>query len=123
METSKRDLIKENIAKSKTNLMIGLITLLSVVVLVSLIGWLVLKPAPQLIQGEVEADELRISSKLAGRIQEIRIEEGVFVHEGDTLGLISSPELYAKLEQAEAAQEAAQHRRQAAASAAHDRPV
>ncbi len=108
METSKRDLIKENIAKSKTNLMIGLITLLSVVVLVSLIGWLVLKPSPQLIQGEVEADELRISSKLAGRIQEISIEEGAFVHEGDTLGLISSPELYAKLEQAEAAQEAAQ---------------
>ncbi len=108
METSKRDLIKANLAKSKTNLMIGLITLLSVVLIISLIGWLVLKPEPQLIQGEVEADEVRVSSKLAGRIQEFRTEEGAFVQKGDTLGLISSPELYAKLEQAEAAEAGAQ---------------
>ena len=42
METSKRNVVKENIARSKTNLMIGLISLLGVVLIISLIGWLVL---------------------------------------------------------------------------------
>lgn len=108
METSKRNVVKENIARSKTNLMIGLISLLGVVLIISLIGWLVLKPEPQLIQGEVEADEVRVSSKLAGRIQEFKTAEGASVQKGDTLVFISSPELYAKLEQAEAAEAGAQ---------------
>jgi HlyD family secretion protein len=108
METNKSKAGKANTIKVKTNLMLGLITLLGVVFLISFIGWLVLKPGPEIIQGEVDANEVRVSGKLAGRIQEFKVEEGSQVNKGDTLVLISSPELYAKLEQAEAAESAAQ---------------
>jgi len=108
METNKRTVYKQNLSKSKANLVIGLGVLLGVVLLISLIGWIVLKPAPEVLQGEVEANEVRVSSKLAGRVQEFKVEEGSQVQKGDTLVLISSPELYAKLEQAEAAESAAQ---------------
>jgi len=110
METSKskRTIYKANLSKSKANLVIGLGVLLGVVLLISFIGWIVLKPEPEILQGEVEANEIRISSKLAGRIQAYKVEEGSEVQKGDTLVLISSPELYAKLEQAEAAKEGAQ---------------
>ena len=38
------------------------------IVAVSLISWFAIRPVPTLIQGEVEATDIKISSKLAGRI-------------------------------------------------------
>ena len=55
--------------------MIGLITLLSVVLIISLIGWLVLKPEPQLIQGELGQMKF-VYPVSVGRIQKFRTEEG-----------------------------------------------
>jgi len=106
MET--RTLPKETLKKNRTNLILGLVVLLTVIILISIIGWIVLKPEKIIIQGEVEANEVRVSGKLAGRIQNFLVEEGSHVNKGDTLLLLSSPELYAKLAQAEAAQSAAQ---------------
>lgn len=101
---NKRQKMQEN----KGNLLIGLFTLLGVIVLIAVIGWIVLRPEEEPIQGEVEAKEIRISGKIAARIAEIKVDEGMFVHKGDTLVLLSSPELQAKLSQAEAAENAAQ---------------
>jgi HlyD family secretion protein len=98
---------KATLKKNRTNLVLGLIVFLVVVVLIAIIGWIVLRPEPEIIQGEVEANEVRVSGKLAGRITEFKAEEGQFVQAGDTLVLLSSPELMAKLEQAEAAEDAA----------------
>lgn len=106
--TSLSDQKKSTLKKSRTKLMLGFVVLLTVIVLISIIGWIVLKPEPELVQGEVEANEVRISGKLAGRILSFGAEEGQFVHAGDTLVFISSPELNAKLAQAKAAQAAAQ---------------
>ena len=108
METKKNSSYRARLRKNKTNLIIGLGVLLGVVLVISFIGWLVLKPEKETIQGEVDANEVRISGKLAGRIHEFKVEEGSRVQKGDTLVLISSPELYAKLEQAEAGENAAQ---------------
>lgn len=107
METSGRGLSKATLKKNRTNLILGLVVLLTVVVLISIVGWIVLKPETELIQGEVEANEVRVSGKLAGRIQAFMVEEGSYVNQGDTLLLLSSPELYARLAQAEAAESAA----------------
>ena len=94
--------------KNRNNLLAGLAGLLGVIVIVSLIGLYAAKPEPLIIQGEVEAKEYRVSGKIPGRISEILAEEGSSVEKGDTLALIFSPELNAKLDQAKAARDAAQ---------------
>jgi len=94
--------------KNKNSLLIGLLGLLGVIVLVAIIGFYAAKPEPLILQGEAEANEYRISGKVPGRIQKFMVEEGTQVQAGDTLVVLSSPELVAKLEQAEAAQSAAE---------------
>lgn len=54
------------------------------------------------VQGFVECRTLRLASKLAGRIEKVFVEEGDSVRKGDTLYVISTPELDAKLRQVEA---------------------
>lgn len=88
--------------------MLGLIILFSVIIIVALIGILAVRPEPMQITGEAEAAEYRVSGKVPGRIEQYLVEEGDFVHEGDTLVVINSPEVQAKLEQAQAARAAAQ---------------
>ena len=55
------------------------------------------------IQGEVERDELAVVGKIAGRIDEILVEEGDFVKKGDTLAILDIPEVDAKKSQAQGA--------------------
>ena len=59
------------------------------------------------LQGEVEVTEYRVSSKVPARLKELRVAEGDFVRRGDTLALLSAPEVEAKLAQARAAEAAA----------------
>ncbi len=93
--------------KNNKELRIGLIGLIIIVVLVFIIGLYVYKPEPVIIQGEAVASEVRISGKVPGRIQQFLVEEGSMIHAGDTVVVINSPELYAKLNQATAAEAAA----------------
>ncbi len=60
------------------------------------------------IQGEVETTDYRVSSKVPGRVLEIRVQEGDFVHKGDTLVILEAPDVAAKFDQASALVEAAQ---------------
>ena len=48
-----------------------------------------------------------MSSKVPGRILEIRVKEGDFVKAGDTLAILDAPEVRAKMEQARSAEDAA----------------
>ncbi|MDR1055508.1 MAG: efflux RND transporter periplasmic adaptor subunit [Prevotellaceae bacterium] len=91
----------------KGNLLIGFIILISVVIIITLIGVFALRKAPIVLQGEAEATEVRVSGKLPGRILELRYKEGMPVRKGDTLVIIDSPEISAKLVQAQAAEDAA----------------
>ncbi|HBZ33950.1 MAG TPA: hemolysin secretion protein D [Bacteroidales bacterium] len=91
----------------KGNLLIGLIAIGIVVIVVALIGIFAIRPEPVLITGEAEATEYRISSKVPGRIERFGAEEGEMIHKGDTLVFIDSPEVRAKLAQAQAAQKGA----------------
>ena len=77
------------------------------VVLVALIGFFALGRDPELMQGQVEVSEYRVSSKVPGRILEIRVKEGDYVKVGDTLAILDAPEVRAKMEQARSAEEAA----------------
>lgn len=96
------------------NIILALITLVVVIGIVALIGYLTLGKSPEYIQGQAEADEYRVSSKVPGRILELRVKEGQRIHRGDTLALLEAPDVMAKLEQAEAVQAAAQAQHQKA---------
>lgn len=78
-----------------------------ILAIISLIAWFVIKPAPQLIQGEVVATTVKIASKIPGRIDSIYVEEGQSVKAGDALFSLRTPEVDAKLRQAEAVRNAA----------------
>ena len=93
--------------KQNKELRVGLMGLIAVVILVFIIGLYVYKPEPVILQGEAVASEVRISGKVPGRIKEFRGEEGSSVQAGDTLVIIDSPELDAKLDQATSAEDAA----------------
>ena len=83
------------------------VVLLCIVLVVTLFGIFFMKPDKEIIQGEVEATQVRISGKVPGRIEKFLVEEGSHVKEGDTLVILSSPDVEAKLQQAIAAERAA----------------
>lgn len=85
------------------SLLLGVVALLAVVIIVALVGVLTLTPEKYIIQGEAYAAEYRVSGKVPGRVERFVYEEGQFVHKGDTLVVIYSPEVEAKKMQAEAA--------------------
>ncbi|MDE6535256.1 MAG: efflux RND transporter periplasmic adaptor subunit [Muribaculaceae bacterium] len=60
------------------------------------------------IQGQIETSAYRVSSKVPGRVQKICVSEGDTVAAGDTLVILDTPDIDAKLAQAEAAKEAAE---------------
>lgn len=77
------------------------------VLLVAIFGFVFWQPAPEYIQGEAEATEVRISGKVPGRIGVFMFNEGDQVRQGDTVAILDSPEVMAKYSQAEAAEAAA----------------
>ena len=69
--------------------------------------WLAYQPVPPIIQGQIEAQQYSISSKLPGRIEKIMVQKGDLIKQGQLIYSIYSPEIEAKLMQAKAGQEAA----------------
>lgn len=69
---------------------------------------IVLKKEPIVLQGEVEAKQLNIASKIPGRIKEVAVSKGQKVMKGDFIFSIDSPEIDAKLAEATAARSAAE---------------
>lgn len=91
-----------------SNMLLAFLTLLGVITLVAVVGFFMLRKGPEVIQGQAEVTEYRVSSKVPGRILEFRVKEGERVEAGDTLAILEAPEVAAKMEQAQAAEAAAQ---------------
>lgn len=89
------------------NIILAIIGFASVVIVVAIIGFLTLGKTPEIVQGEIEVSEYRVSSKIPGRIQELRVKEGDYVHVGDTLVILEAPEVNAQEKAASATQQAA----------------
>lgn len=94
--------------KMKNSSVVIGVVIIAFVVLLSIVGWVAFKPAPIIIQGQVEAKEVRVATKIAGRIIESNFKEGQSVKVGDRLIILSSPEIDAKLRQVMAIGDAAQ---------------
>ncbi len=92
----------------KRNNILGIIAAAVVIVLaVVLIGRYITRRTPMLIQGTVECTTYKASSKVPGRIAEMKVAQGDHVEKGQLLYVLSTPELDAKLQQAEAVKSAA----------------
>lgn len=93
---------------SKRNISIAFIIILVITVLVSVIGMVLMSRETLVLQGQVEATEIRISGKLPGRIDSFLVQEGDWVKAGDTLVVINSPTIEAKYRQVNALEQVAQ---------------
>lgn len=98
--------------KTKKYLTIAFIVVLVAVILISGLGMLLMKKIPVMLQGQIEATEIRISGKLPGRIDTFLVKEGQYVKAGDTLVVINSPEARAKYQQANALENVARFQHQ-----------
>lgn len=91
----------------RNNILLATIGFAAVVVVVGAIGLLTFGRTPDVIQGEIEVSEYRVSSKVPGRILELRVQEGDYVKVGDTLAILDAPDIEAKKTQAMSAEDAA----------------
>lgn len=89
------------------NIYLAIAAFTLIVLIVGAIGFFLGGSDDDIIQGEIEVGEYRVSSKLASRVLEIRVREGDYVHAGDTLAILDAPEVEAKKQQAESAEDAA----------------
>jgi HlyD family secretion protein len=106
----------------KGSLWMALFAVAALVVL-AVAGWFLYKPAPQYLQGEIEAAEADHSAKVAGRVASLAVEEGQKVKRGQILAILESPEIEAKLRQAIAAEQAAGARKVKADSGAREEEI
>jgi HlyD family secretion protein len=86
--------------------------LIGTIATVSVGGKKIFEPLPMLVQGEVDARQVDIAPKVAGRIEELRVKEGDPVKQGDILALLTTPEIEAKAQQASGVQQAATAQRE-----------
>ena len=91
----------------RINILAIVLTAVVVIAAVVFTGWYLVKSAPVIIQGTVECTTYKASSKIAGRIEDMKVVQGQSVKQGELLYVLSTPELSAKLQQAEAAKSAA----------------
>ena len=89
------------------NVQLAVLAFTVVVAVVGLIGFFTLSDDDDIIQGQIEVTEYRVSSKVPGRILELRVKEGDYVKVGDTLAIIDAPDVMAKMTQAQGAENAA----------------
>ena len=90
------------------NILLAVIGFTAVVILVGIIGFFTLEQKDDTIQGEVEVSEYRVSCKLPGRIVELRVKEGDYVHVGDTLAILEVPEMKSQEQMLQATNAAAE---------------
>lgn len=86
------------------NILLAVLGFSIAVAIVAIIGFFTLGKTDEIIQGEVEVGEYRVSCKLPARVVDIRVKEGDYVHKGDTLAVLEIPEMNAQERVAQATQ-------------------
>jgi HlyD family secretion protein len=80
-------------------------SILVVVLFIAIVGlaiWYLARPAPLLVQGEVESTRVDMAARVSGRLAKIAVTRGENVAAGATLLRIDNPELVAQLQEARA---------------------
>lgn len=105
------------------NILLAVAGFTAVVAIVAIIGFFAFDHDAEIIQGQVEVTEYRVSSKVPGRILELCVKEGDFVKVGDTLAILDAPDIKAKLTQAQSAENAAVAMNEMANKGARDEQI
>ena len=85
--------------------------------------WAAYRPSALLLQGEIEAQQYNVSSKVPGRIAAVYVRRGDSVAVGDRIFLMDSPEVDAKRQQAQGAARSAEALARMARDGARDQEV
>lgn len=109
--------------QTNKSLLAGLAVIMGLVATVAAAGLIAIHPQKELLMGEVDASEYRVSNKVPGRIDHIYVQEGDKVKAGDTLAHISSPQIDAKMTQASAVLGAATAQSQKARHGAREQQI
>lgn len=86
-------------------------------------AWTLSRPVPEVIEGQVEARLVNVAAKIPGRVASVAVREGQTVRKADPLVVLDSPEIRAKLDQAEAARQAADAQRDKAYAGAREEEI
>jgi HlyD family secretion protein len=82
--------------------------LILVAILLAVGLWLASRPAPEQLQGMVDADEVNVATKALARVDRLLVDEGARVRAGQVLAELSSPEIAGGQAQAKGALQSAQ---------------
>lgn len=85
----------------------GIIAVVALVLVGGLL-WFSLRPEPVVLQGQIEAQQYMLSSKIPGRLAEVHVKRGDKVEKEQLVFRIDSPELESKLTQVAAIDRMAQ---------------
>ncbi|PWN71884.1 hemolysin secretion protein D [Chryseobacterium phosphatilyticum] len=90
------------------------VTFINILIIILIFGaiaavsvYFLTSPTKDYLQGQAEATEIHVAPKVTGRLESKLVEEGQTVKKGQLLAILSSPELDAKLIQAQSAKDAA----------------
>lgn len=108
---------------NKTRKYIIAVAIVSISVFLAYTIYLISRPIPIEIQGQVEATQIKVASKLVGRIDSLLVYKGQRVNKGELLFTIESPELQAKLQQANAVKLAAEAQKNKADNGARNEDI
>ena len=82
---------RRKIRQAKRLALIGsMLILVAVVATMAIWGIMHLRPSDKSIQGQADCEVVRVSGKLAGRLVELYVQEGDYVHKGQRLAKIYS---------------------------------
>ena len=93
--------------KQHRSVIIALIAFSVVAFIVGLIGFFTIGSEEEVIQGQIDVEEYRVSSKVPSRVLRLLVKEGDYVHAGDTLAILDAPEVEAKAQQVMGMEDAA----------------
>ena len=109
--------------KERTKGILALLAGVAVLGLLGLAALLLARPAPETLQGEADATKVDVAAKVPGRVAKIEVKEGDTVRRGDPVATLESPEIRARLDQAEAAKAGAVAQREKADRGAREEEV
>lgn len=108
LEAMALKLRRRKIRMKKRLSLVGSILIFALVIIgLAIWGLLYLKPGDSTIHGQADCETVRVNGKLAGRLMEVYVKEGDYVHKGQRLAMIQSSIADARLAEAQARKDVA----------------
>ena len=92
----------------KNKIINAIVGVFVILVILGISLWYMSAPSISYLQGQVEAKQINVASKIPGRIEQILVEEGDVVETDQLLAVISTPEIDSQLAQAKSVKTAAE---------------